>query len=160
MTRTFQTADLYDEHSEALDSVSLVMSDMGGRTAFTGRVRTIRCFRDNALVKQTLATDGHGQVLVVDGGGSLESALVGDLIGASAVHNGWAGVIINGVVRDRRALSRLPIGIKALGSNPRKSAKDGAGEVDVVVSFGGATFVPGMTVWADADGILVQRAAD
>ncbi|MBV0895870.1 ribonuclease E activity regulator RraA [Microbacterium sp. NC79] len=160
MSHAFQTADLYDEHGDALDSVSLVMNDMGGRTAFTGRVRTIRCFRDNALVKQTLATDGRGQVLVVDGGGSLESALVGDLIGASAVQHGWAGVIINGVVRDRLALARLPIGIKALGSNPRKSAKDGAGEVDVVVSFGGATFVPGSTVWADADGILVQRAGD
>lgn len=160
MTRTFQTADLYDEHGDSLDSVSLLLSDMGGRTAFTGRVRTIRCFRDNALVKQTLATEGRGQVLVIDGAGSLESALVGDLIGASAVHHGWAGLIINGVVRDRLALARLPIGIKALGSNPRKSAKDGAGELDVVVSFGGATFTPGATVWADADGVLVQRPGD
>ena len=160
MTRTFQTADLYDEHGDSLDSVSLLLSDMGGRTAFTGRVRTVRCFRDNALVKQTLTTDGRGQVLVIDGAGSLESALVGDLIGASAVHHGWAGLIINGVVRDRLALARLPIGIKALGSNPRKSAKDGAGELDVVVSFGGATFTPGATVWADADGVLVQRPGD
>ena len=160
MARTFQTADLYDEHGDSLDSVSLLLSDMGGRTAFTGRVRTIRCFRDNALVKQTLATEGRGQVLVIDGAGSLESALVGDLIGASAVHHGWAGLIINGVVRDRLALARLPIGIKALGSNPRKSAKDGAGELDVVVSFGGATFTPGATVWADADGVLVQRPGD
>lgn len=158
MAHKFSTADLYDEHGDALDSVSLVLSDMGGRISFTGRVRTVQCHRDNALVKEILATDGHGQVLVIDGGGSLESALVGDLIGASAVDNGWAGIIIHGVVRDRLALARLPIGIKALGSNPRKSAKEATGDVDVAVTFGGATFVPGATVWADADGVLVQRA--
>ena len=93
-------------------------------------MRTVRCHQDNALVKQVLATPGQGQVLVVDGGGSLHTALMGDLIAASAVEHGWAGVVIHGAVRDVAALRELDLGVKALGSNPRKSAKDGAGEVD------------------------------
>ncbi|MGZ0068117.1 ribonuclease E activity regulator RraA [Microbacterium sp. Yaish 1] len=154
---TTATADLYDERGEELDSLALPLLDLGGRTAFDGPVRTIRCHRDNALVKRVLATPGAGAVLVVDGGGSLESALVGDLIAASAVENGWAGVIVNGAIRDRAAIAALPLGVKALGSNPRKSAKDGVGEVDVPVTVGGVVFTPGRHVWADADGVLVER---
>jgi regulator of ribonuclease activity A len=120
-------------------------------------VRTVRYHRDNALVKEVLASAGDGAVLVIDGGGSLESALVGDLIAASAVENGWAGIIVFGAIRDRTAIAELPIGVKALGSNPRKSAKAGIGEVDVPVTIAGVAFVPGRHVWADADGILVER---
>jgi regulator of ribonuclease activity A len=154
---TIATADLYDERGDALDSLSLPLLDLGGRTAFDGQVRTVRCHRDNALVKSVLATDGDGAVLVIDGGGSLESALVGDLIAASAVAHGWAGLIVHGVVRDREALAGLPLGVKALGSNPRKSAKEGVGEVDVPVEIAGVVFTPGHHVWADADGVLVER---
>ena len=151
------TADLYDERGDELDSLALQLHDLGGRVAFDGPVRTVRCHRDNALVKEVLATPGDGAVLVIDGGGSLESALVGDLIAASAVENGWAGVIVFGAIRDRAAIAELPIGVKALGSNPRKSAKAGVGEVDVPVTIAGVAFVPGRHVWADADGILVER---
>lgn len=151
------TADLYDERGDALDSLALQLHDIGGRAAFDGPVRTVRCHRDNALVKAVLASPGEGAVLVVDGGGSLESALVGDLIAASAVANGWAGIIVHGAVRDRAAIAQLPLGVKALGSNPRKSAKDGAGEVDVPVEIAGVVFRPGAHVWADADGVLVER---
>jgi len=151
------TADLYDERGDALDALSIQLQDVGGRTAFDGPVRTIRCHRDNALVKATLATPGDGAVLVVDGGGSLESALVGDQIAASALRNGWAGIIVFGAIRDRVAIGEMPIGVKALGSNPRKSAKDGVGDVDVPVRIGGVTFTPGAHVWADADGVLVER---
>lgn len=154
---TFATSDLYDERGEELDSLALQLHDLGGVTAFHGPVRTVRCHRDNGLVKQILGTAGDGAVLVVDGGGSLQSALMGDLIGASAVANGWAGVIIHGAVRDREALAALPLGVKALGSNPRKSSKDGLGEVDVPVVIAGVVFAPGAHVWADADGILVER---
>jgi regulator of ribonuclease activity A len=154
---TIATADLYDERGDELDSLSLQFQDVGGRTAFDGPVRTVRCHRDNALVKAVLASPGQGAVLVVDGAGSLESALVGDLIAASAVDNGWAGIIVNGAVRDREALARLDLGVKALGSNPRKSAKSGVGEVDVPVTISGVVFTPGRHVWADADGILVER---
>ncbi len=153
------TADLYDEHGEDLQSCSLQLRQYGGRAAFEGVVTTIRCHRDNALVKAVLAEDGAGKVLVVDGGGSLESALMGDLIGASAQEHGWEGVVIHGAVRDVVALGQLDLGIKALGSNPRKSAKEGVGERDVVVSFGGVDFAPGATLTSDDDGILVTRVS-
>jgi regulator of ribonuclease activity A len=149
------TADLVDQHGDALASSDLQMRQYGGLAAFTGTVRTVRCFQDNALVKQALATPGDGQVLVVDGGGSLHSALMGDLIAASAVAHGWAGVVVHGAVRDVAALRDLPLGVKALGSNPRKSTKDGTGEVDVPVSFGGVTYRPGQRLWSDDDGIVV-----
>ena len=154
---TIATADLYDERGDALDSLALQLHDFGGRAAFDGPVRTIRCHRDNALVKGTLATPGEGAVLVIDGGGSLESALVGDLIAASAVANGWAGLIVHGAIRDRVAIAALDLGVKALGSNPRKSAKAGVGELDVPVEIAGVVFRPGAHVWADADGVLVER---
>ncbi|POX65765.1 S-adenosylmethionine--2-demethylmenaquinone methyltransferase [Microbacterium sp. Ru50] len=154
---TTATADLYDERGEELDSLALPLLDLGGRTSFDGPARTIRCHRDNALVKRVLATPGGGAVLVIDGGGSLESALVGDVIAASAVENGWAGIIVNGAIRDRVAIASLDLGVKALGSNPRKSAKDGLGELDVPVTIGGVVFTPGRHVWADADGVLVER---
>lgn len=151
------TADLYDERGEELDSVALQFLDLGGRESFSGPIRTIVCHRDNGLVKQILNSPGEGAVLVVDGGGSLESALMGDLIAAAAVENRWAGVVILGAVRDRTALRTLDLGVKALGSNPRKSSKDGTGEVDVPVTIGEVRLVPGRMLWADADGILVER---
>lgn len=153
----FTTADLYDEHEEALQSLSLQLQNLGGRARFSGSIRTIRCAGDNGLVKQVLNSPGDGAVLVVDGGASLESALMGDMIAAAAVKNGWSGVVINGPIRDRVAIAGLPLGVKALGSNPRKSAKAGAGEVDVPVTFGGVTFTPGRVLYSDEDGILVER---
>ena len=152
------TADLWDERGDVLDSCSLPWRHYGGRSGFTGAVSTVRCHRDNALVKAALAEPGGGRVLVVDGAGSVESALLGDLIAGSAVENGWAGVVVHGAVRDVVALGGLPLGVVALGSNPRKSAKDGVGERDVPVRFGGAEFVPGQQVWVDADGVVVSCA--
>ncbi|MDZ8172969.1 ribonuclease E activity regulator RraA [Microbacterium xanthum] len=149
------TADLYDERGDALASVSVQFQDLGGRRAFEGPIRTVRCYRDNGLVRDLLAGPGEGAVLIVDGGGSLESALMGDIMASAAVANGWSGVIIHGAIRDRDVLATLDLGVKALGSNPRKSVKDGAGEVDVPVEIGGVTFRPGGFVWADTDGILV-----
>lgn len=150
------TADLYDERGEGLRSVSLQFQNLGGMSGFTGPIRTVRCFQDNALVKSLLSSPGEGAVLVIDGGGSLETALVGDVIAGLAVDNGWAGIIVNGAVRDRVALGTLPFGVKALGSNPAKSGKTGSGEADVPVEIGGVVFRPGATVWADDDGILVE----
>ena len=158
---TFKTPDLCDEFEADLGKSVRVVAPMfqryGGRTGFAGRIVTLKLFEDNSLVREAFAGDGKGKVLVVDGGGSLESALVGDLIAASAVENGWAGIIVHGAIRDRTAIGALPLGVKALGSNPRKSAKDGVGEVDVPVEIGGVVFRPGAYVWADADGILVER---
>lgn len=151
------TADLWDERGDELQSCSVQLRHYGGHQAFAGPVATVRCHRDNAIVKAALAEPGEGRVLVVDGGGSLESALMGDLIAGSAVAQGWSGVVIHGAVRDVAALRQLPLGVLALGSNPRKSAKDGVGERDVVVSFGGVEFAPGAELWADEDGVVVTR---
>lgn len=151
------TADLYDEHGDALQSLALPLRDFGGRVSFEGPIRTVRCFQDNQLVKALLATPGDGAVLVIDGSGSLGSALMGDLIAASAVENGWAGVVLHGAIRDSAAIGRLPLGVKALGTNPRKSGKTGSGEVDVVLRFGDVEFRPGARLYADEDGVLVER---
>jgi len=155
-TPTVSTADLYDEHGEALQSCDLQFRQFGGRSAVTGTAVTVRCFQDNALLKSVLSEPGEGRVLVVDGGGSLHIALMGDLIAGLGVANGWAGVIINGAVRDVAVLRTLALGIKALGSNPRKSGKTGAGERDVPVSFGGITVRSGDQVTSDDDGIVVH----
>jgi regulator of ribonuclease activity A len=151
------TADLYDEREEGIQSLSLQLRSFGRRAAFDGPIRTVRCHEDNALVKAVLATPGDGAVLVVDGGGSLQTALMGDLIAASAVANGWAGVVINGAIRDRVAIDGLDLGVKALGTNPRKSAKLGAGDVGTTLEFGGVVFRPGARLYSDEDGILVER---
>lgn len=151
------TADLYDEHGDALQSLALQLRSFGGNARFAGPIRTIRCFQDNALVKSTLTTPGDGAVLVVDGGGSLQTALMGDLIAQSAVDGGWAGVLINGAIRDSAVIATLPLGVKALGTNPRKSAKTGAGVLDEVVTIDGVVFRPGARLFADEDGVLVER---
>lgn len=154
---TKATADIYDEFGEELQSLPLQLRSFGARAAFDGPIRTIRCHEDNAVVKAMLATAGNGAVLVVDGGGSLNTALMGDVIAASAVANGWAGVVIHGAIRDSIAIDDLDLGVKALGTNPRKSAKLGVGEVDVDVSFGGVVFRIGAHLYSDEDGILVER---
>ncbi|AQZ69541.1 Ribonuclease E inhibitor RraA [[Actinomadura] parvosata subsp. kistnae] len=154
---TIVTADLYDEHGDRLDSCDLQLRQYGGRRAFSGTIATVRCHQDNALLKSVLGEPGEGRVLVVDGGGSLHTALMGDVIAGMAAGNGWAGVVINGAVRDVTALRELDLGVKALGSNPRKSGKSGTGERDVPVSFGGVTFHPGAELFSDDDGILVTR---
>ena len=152
------TADLYDERGDELASLSsLQFLNLGGRAQFTGPVRTVRCFQDNALLKSILSTPGDGAVLVVDGGGSLETALIGDIIGDLAVANGWAGVVINGAVRDRVLLASIDLGVRALGTNPRRPGRTGAGEADVVVTIAGVDVRPGVTLWSDEDGILVER---
>jgi regulator of ribonuclease activity A len=154
---TIVTADLYDERGDRLGSCDLQLRQYGGRHAFSGPIVTVRCREDNALLKSVLSEPGEGRVLVVDGGGSLHAALMGDLIAGMATANGWSGVVINGAVRDVVALRELDLGIKALGSNPRKSGKAGTGERDVPVTFGGVTFHPGAELFSDDDGILVTR---
>lgn len=152
---TFATADLIDDFGAELRSCETQFRQFGGRASFAGPVATVRCFRDNGLVKKLANGPGEGRVLVVDGGGSLASALTGDLIAAAAVANGWAGFVINGAVRDVAVLRTLDLGIKALGSNPRKSAKDAAGELDEPVTFGGVEFRAGDWLYSDEDGIVV-----
>ncbi|CAN5229319.1 ribonuclease E activity regulator RraA [soil metagenome] len=149
------TADLVDEIGPDARSCDLQLRQFGGRDMFAGPISTVRCFQDNALLKSVLSEPGNGGVLVIDGDASVHTALVGDLIAELGRSNGWAGVIVNGAVRDASTLRTLDIGIKALGTNPRKSTKTGAGERDVEVTFGGVTFVPGEIAYSDDDGIVI-----
>lgn len=160
MSDTFATADLVDQYGPQLRVCDTQFRQFGGRAAFSGPVRTISCYEDNALLRELLRTPGEGCVLVVDGGGSLHTALVGDLIAGAAQDNGWAGLVLHGAVRDSAALARLDIGIKALGTNPRKSSKDGVGAIDVPVGFGGVTFTPGDHLHADEDGVVLLPSGD
>lgn len=153
------TADLADELGDAVESCDLQFRSFGRRVRVSGPIRTIRCRDDNVLLRDLLSTPGDGGIVVVDGAGSLHSALIGDLIAGIGARNGWAGVIVNGAVRDVTALASVDIAIKALGSNPRRSAKLGAGERDVPVTFGGVTFRPGDVVVSDEDGIVVLPAS-
>ncbi|MCB1264155.1 MAG: ribonuclease E activity regulator RraA [Mycobacterium sp.] len=152
------TADLVDDIGPDVRSCDVQFRQFGARTHFAGPIATVRCFQDNALLKAVLSEPGSGRVLVIDGAGSLHTALVGDLIAELARSNGWAGLIVNGAVRDAATLATLDIGIKALGTNPRKSAKSGAGERDVVVRLGGVDFFPGDLAFSDEDGIVVTAA--
>ena len=154
------TADLVDSIGPDVRSCDLQFRQFGGRAQFAGPISTVRCFQDNALLKSVLSQPSAGGVLVIDGAGSLHTALVGDVIAELARSNGWAGLIVNGAVRDATALRVIDIGIKALGTNPRKSTKTGAGELDVEVALGGVTFVPGDTAHSDDDGIVVVASGD
>lgn len=150
------TTDLYDDHEQMVRTCSTQFQDYGGRKRFCGRIRTVRCLRDNQLYRALLDEPGAGCVVVVDGGGSTESALMGDLIAAKGAKNGWAGCVILGAVRDSAELARIDFGVKALGVNPAKSAKEGKGDVDVPVEFGGVRFEPGQWVYCDEDGVLIS----
>lgn len=152
------TADLVDEIGPDVRSCDLQLRQFGGRRIFAGPISTVRCFQDNALLKSVLSEPGDGGVLVIDGAASVHCALVGDLIAELGRSSGWAGLIINGAVRDASTLRTLDIGIKALGTNPRKSTKTGAGERDVAVAFGGVTFSPGEIAYSDDDGVVVITA--
>lgn len=154
----FATADLVDAH-EQLQSCDLQFRSFGGSSRFCGMVSTVRCRHDNALLKHVLSQSGLGRVLVVDGGGSVHCALVGDVIAGMAMTNGWTGIVIHGAIRDTVAMAAMGLGVKALGTNPRKSAKAGVGETDVPVEFGGVVFTPGHWLYADEDGIVVSESA-
>ena len=149
------TTDLSDRHPQ-VQIAEPVFRDYGGRTAFAGPAFTARVFEDNTPVRAALETPGQGRVLVVDGGASLNCALLGDVLAALAVQNGWAGVVVNGCVRDTPALSRLPLGVKALAAHPRRSGKGNAGEQEVSLMVAGVRIEPGDWIYADADGLLVS----
>lgn len=154
----FKTADLADREPPGMRICQPIFRQFGGLARFCGHVVTIKCFEDNSLIKSTLAEPGLGRVLVVDAGGSLGCAMLGDVIATSAVEQGWAGVILYGCVRDRRDLAAMPLGIKALATHPRKSLRRGEGQRDVPVSFAGVDFKPDDVVYCDEDGILVLDA--
>lgn len=158
---SFKTPDLLDLHEDRVQDGSVrVVAPMfqryGGCPSFSGQVVTLKLFEDNSLVRAVLAEAGHGKVLVIDGGGSLRCALVGDQLAILAHRNGWEGVIVYGCIRDSENINQIDIGLRALDTHPLKSLKKGAGERDLAVSFGGVTFRPGEWVYVDHDGVVVS----
>jgi len=152
----FTTADLFDAHGAATQSCETQFRSFGGRRIFSGLIRTVQCRDDNVLIRRALETPSAGEVLVVDGGGSLASALLGDIMAEKGRKSGWSGIVILGAVRDAVALSSIDFGVKALGTNPKKSLKVGTGLTEIEIIFGGVTFVPGHYLYSDDDGILVS----
>lgn len=153
---SFVTCDLCDDHPDDVRVCEPMFASFGGRETFCGEIVTVKCHEDNSRVKELLATPGKGKVLMVDGGGSLRCALMGDLIGVSAVQNGWEGVIIYGCVRDVDALAELDIGVHAVAAIPLKSVRKGVGETGLDITFGGITFVQGQYVYADNNGVITS----
>ena len=154
---TYSTPDICDQFPDQLQIVEPLFTEFGGKDCFSGEIVTIKCFEDNSLVKQNLATAGHGKVLVVDGGGSLRCALLGDLLGAMAVQNGWQGVLVNGCVRDVEILKSMDLGVRALNCYPLKSKKRNEGQLNLPVRFAGVNFEPGQHLYADENGIVVAN---
>ena len=148
------TADVLDEYGDRASVCTVELRQFGTRRVFEGPINTIRCDEDNVLMKRRLSEPGNGGVLVVDGGGSRRVALAGEMVATLARDNGWAGLIINGCVRDAAALRSLEVGVTAIGTSPRPSRKVGLGESDVPVTFGGVTFRPGDLVFSDEDGVV------
>lgn len=162
-TVPFVTCDLLDDHPEKKLQVVTPSMDgkffksYGARKSFGGQVVTVKCFEDNSRVKELLATEGKGKVLVVDGGASMRCALMGDLIAESAVKNHWNGVVVYGCIRDVDAIATLDLGVHALAAIPQKSNRKGAGETDIQLSFGGVNIQSGDYIYADNNGIVIAN---
>lgn len=152
-------------HPESVDDIAAgrkvaiaqpVFRDYGGSRKFSGPVSTVKCFENNPLVRKALEEEGRGRVLVVDAGGSMRCAVLGDNLAAMGERNGWSGVIVNGCIRDSADIAGMAIGVKALATHPLKSSKRDPGLRDVPVTFAGVTFRPGDWVYADGDGVILS----
>ncbi|HET6757033.1 MAG TPA: ribonuclease E activity regulator RraA [Burkholderiales bacterium] len=152
---SFSTADLCDQYEGKVSVAAPLFKRYGGVPSFCGPIATIKVFEDNVLVRDALSELGHGKVLVVDGGGSLNCALLGDQLAKLAQQNRWSGIVINGCIRDAAAIAQIDIGVRALDTHPRKSVKIGIGQRNIPVSFAGVNFVPGSQLYCDEDGIIV-----
>ena len=152
----YLTPELCDKYPDLVRVVEPIFKNYGGKSSFGGQIVTIKCHEDNSVVKETAGTPGNGKIIVVDGGGSLRRALLGDLIAENAVQNGWEGFIVYGCIRDVDAISTMNLGVKALNTNPLKTEKKGIGDLNIPVSFGRVTFKPGEYVYADSNGIIVS----
>lgn len=154
----FATTDLCDAHEDKVRVAAPIFRSYGGKPAFCGPIATLKIFEDNGLVRKVLDTPGNGRVLVIDAGGSLRCAVLGDQLAALAVKNGWAGVIAWGCIRDSKAIGKMALGVFALATHPQKTVKKNLGDIDVPVSIAGVNFVPGEWLYADEDGLIVSTA--
>ena len=155
MNKSYTVPDICDDFIEEISILEPLFSDFGGKSKFSGEIATIKCFEDNSLVRDAVRSEGRGRVLVVDGGGSMRHALLGDLLAAAAAENGWQGLLINGCVRDVEILETIDLGVKALNCYPVKTEKRGEGKLDVNVAFAGARIQPGNFLYSDANGVVI-----
>lgn len=156
---TFKTADLCDDFSDKLQIVTPMFQSFGVNKRFSGIIQTVKIFEDNVLVREMLSEKANGDILVVDGGGSLRCALLGDMLAEMGYKNGWSGVVVYGCIRDSVDINNMPIGVRALQSHPLKSIKKGWGDKNISVTFAGSTFNPGEYLYADEDGIILSKNA-
>lgn len=155
----FSTPDLCDQFADSVCVAEPMFNNYGGRLVFGGPIVTVKCFEDNSYVKEQVEKPGNGRVLVVDGGGSLRRALLGDMLAEKAAKNGWAGLIIYGCIRDVDIIAETDLGVQALATHPMKTDRKGVGELNIAVQFAGVTFKPGDYVYADNNGIVVAEKA-
>ena len=151
-----KTADLIDEHAADLKLVHLPFRCFGAKRSFSGQAQTIKCFEDNTLIRAQLETPGDARVLVVDAGGSTRMAVLGDMLASLAIQNNWAGIVLNGAIRDSAEINQMETLVFALATSPVKSAKEGWGKVGIAIDIGGVTITPGAWIYADADGVLTS----
>ena len=149
------TCDISDQLHPHVQYLDPIFKSYGGKTAFSGRIVTIKCFEDNSLVEEALKMNGKGCVLVIDAGESLRCAMLGDKRASDAIKNEWEGIVVNGSIRDSVMINSMAIGIKALGVCPRKSIKKGNGKRNLTVDFSNVKFIPNHYLYADEDGVIV-----
>ncbi len=149
------TCDISDQLHPHVQYLNPIFKSYGGKTAFSGRIVTIKCFEDNSLVEEALKMNGKGCVLVVDAGGSLRCAMLGDKRASDAIKNEWEGIVVNGSIRDSVMINSMTIGIRALGVCPQKSIKKGNGKRNLTVDFSNVKFIPNHYLYADEDGVIV-----
>ncbi|REL31725.1 putative 4-hydroxy-4-methyl-2-oxoglutarate aldolase [Thalassotalea euphylliae] len=156
-TRDFDLLpDLCDHFPNDVNVFETQFNSYGQHQVFCGQAVTVKCFEDNSVVKKLVGTPGQGKVIVVDGGASMRRALIGDMLAEEAIANGWAGVVINGCLRDAATINQMAIGVKALGTIPIKTDKRGLGDQDIDIRFAGVTVKPGDWVYADLNGVLIS----
>jgi len=149
--------DLFDLHPDKLQLAEPLFKDYGSKLIFSGEIITVSCFNDNSKVKELVATDGTGKVMVVDGKASNSNALLGDMLAEQAVENGWQAIVINGCIRDAGTIATLAIGVKALGCTPIKTEKLGIGDINIDITFAGITFTAGHFIYGDANGLAISK---
>jgi len=151
------TCDISDKLHPDVQYLEPVYKSYGAKTSFSGHIVTVKCYEDNSLVEEALKANGKESVLVIDAGGSMNCAMLGDKRATDAINNEWEGILVHGLIRDSATIKGMEIGIRALGVCPLKSIKNGVGDSNLIVNFSGVIFTPGEYLYADEDGVIVVK---